>query len=259
MKTYTEMAESVLKRRDEYSAKRENAVRKVKGAAACISLCCLAAAISVAALHTPKIDYPDPLVTTVGTDIGTSNGPMHWADITDWRLGDEILNETYNDALQGVYAPFYIAYRGMIFSCVGNMGNDEYYALLEDSVWFNRDYKFAAYEIKDTADTIAIIINGRFLAYQKIYGPDINMDGTRYDIVYSPNAGYTCGEIVMENEDYTVYKAVNANGEEQGNTEYIVELSGFFKREFPKMHEDDENYGHYWWLAVPEDMSRASE
>ena len=254
MKTYTEMAESVLKRRDEYSTKRENAVRKFKSAAACISLCCLAAVISVAALRTPQIDYPDSLDTTAGTDIGTSNNHVHWADTTDWRLGDEILKSAENDTQMGVAMPMLVAYQGAIYGCLAEEYNENsQYALLETKIILRKNYSYPAYQVKGVSDSVAIIINGKLETYQKLFEVNAVIDGNPYRIVQPMMSGidYSYGEIIQENEDFTVYQAINTQSGEVMEAKYVINILPLLKRELPNFFDGDENYGDAWWVAVP--------
>ena len=62
---------------------------------------------------------------------------------------------------------------------------------------------------------------------------------------------YSYGEIIQENEDFTVYKAVNVQNGEVMESEYVINILPLLKRELPNFFDGDENYGDAWWAAVP--------
>ena len=80
------------------------------------------------------------------------------------------------------------------------------------------------------------------------------MDGVNYEISYSPikDIDLTCGEKVLETDDYTVFEALDTQGEPiQGK--YLVNLFPLIQAELPNLFNEaeKETYSDIWWVAVP--------
>ena len=62
---------------------------------------------------------------------------------------------------------------------------------------------------------------------------------------------YTYGEIVQENEDFTVYQAIDKQSGEVLESEYVINILPLLKKELPNFFGGNENYGEAWWVALP--------
>ena len=205
-------------------------------------------------------------VTPTTNDNGATTAPTVNQDTTHinnaeptttiWLSADEVLKSAKNESqYMGVYVPTFVAYQGAIYGRFGEEYNENsQYARLETEVTFRGDYSFPAYQVKDISDSVAIIINGRLTTYQKSFEVNAVIDGTPYEVVYSMGLStkYSSGEVVQENEDFTVYQAINPQNGEVMESEYVINILPLLKRELPNFFDGDENYGDAWWVAVPQ-------
>lgn len=263
MKDYKEMAESVFARREKYTAERKLARKKAMAAVAC---CCLLAVLGFgvwygspgtstrppAASEQPNIvDMPNNTL-----DANTNPNSGNPVDAEIWLSADEVLKSAENDTQQmGVAVPMLIAYQGAIYCCAGEESiENSQYAPLDTEVILRKNYSYPAYQVKDVSDHMAIVINGRLEIYQKLFEVNAVIDGNPYRIVQPMMSGidYSYGEIIQENDNFTVYQAINAQSSEVLETEYVINILPLLKREYPTMFVGDENYGDAWWVAVPQ-------
>lgn len=173
-----------------------------------------------------------------------------------WLSADETIKSAENGTQQmGVAVPMLITYQGAIYG----FSTEEYkensqYALLENEVILRENYSYPAYQVKDVSDNVAIVLNGRLKIYQKLFEVKAVIDGNPYRIVQPMMSGidYSYGEIIQENDDFTVYRAINAQSGEVLETEYVINILPLLKRELPNFFDGDENYGEAWWVAVPQ-------
>lgn len=264
MKDYNEMAESVFKRREKYSAERKMAIRKSMAIVAC---CCLIAVLSIGVwygnIDTPalrptaseQLNNADMPTDTLDANTEQNGGNESYADTTIWLSADEVLKSAENDTSQmGVAVPMLITYQGTVYRCFSEAYIDNrQYAPLETEVILRKNYAYPAYQVKDISDSVAIVINGKLEIYKKLFEVKAVIDGTPYRIVQPMMSGidYSYGEIIQENTDYSVYQAINAHSGEVMESEYVINILPLLKREFPNMFSGNENYGDAWWVAVP--------
>ena len=175
-------------------------------------------------------------------------------DTTIWLSADEVLKSAETGTQMGVAVPMLVAYQGAIYSFTAEEYNENsQYALLENEVTLRKNYSYPAYQVKDVSDNVAIVLNGRLEIYQKLFEVKAVIDGNPYRIVQPMMSGidYSYGEIIQENEDFTVYQAINAQSDEVMVTEYVINVLPLLKRELPNFFDSDENYGDAWWVAMP--------
>ena len=276
MKTYNEMAESVFERRKKYIAERRMAINKTKKTTATVACCCLVAVLSIGVWHgnidtstlppavneelnTPtvseqlsNVDMPN---NTTDTNIEPNIGNGGKVDTTIWLSADEVLKSAENGTQMGVSVPLLIAYKGAIYGCPTEEYNENsQYALLENGVTLRKNSSCPAYQVKDIYDNVAIVLNSKLETYQKLFEVNAVIDGNSYRIVQPMMSGidYSYGEIIQENEDFTVYKAVNVQNGEVMESEYVINILPLLKRELPNFFDGDENYGDAWWVVVPQ-------
>lgn len=267
MKTYNEMAESVFERREKYNAERTMAMNKIKKTTATVACCCLVAVLSIGVWHSNigtstlppaaneqlnNVDMPN---NTVATNIAPNIGNEDKVDTTVWLSADEVLKSAEIDSQMGVSVPLLIAYKGAIYGCPTEEYNENsQYALLENEVTLRKNSSCPAYQLKGIYDNVAIVRNGRLETYQKLFEVKAVIDGNTYRIVQPMMSGidYSYGEIIQENEDFTVYQAINAQSGAIMETEYVINILPLLKRELPNFFAGDENYGDAWWVAIPQ-------
>lgn len=276
MKTYNEMAESVFERREKYIAERRMAMNKMKKTTATVACCCLVAVLSIGVWHgnigtstlppavNEQLNNPDANEqlnnvdmpnNTIDTNIVPNIGNEDKVDTTVWLSADEVLKSAEIDSQMGVAVPLLIAYKGAIYGCPTEEYNENsQYALLENEVTLRKNSSCPAYQVKDIYDNVAIILNGRLETYQKLFEVKAVIDGNSYRIVQPMMSGidYSYGEIIQENEDFTVYKAVDVQNGEVMESEYVINILPLLKRELPNFFDSDENYGEAWWVVVPQ-------
>ena len=265
MKSYEEVTNSLLERRDRYMEKKNKKRKRMMITAASLCCCCLAVLVGFGVWQsnngTPtlppavneqlnNVDLPNNTTdTTIESNIG--NGSK--VDTTVWLSADEVLKFSENDTIMGVAVPLLVAYQGAIYGCpTEEYSENSQYALLENEVTLRENYSYPAYQIKGASDNVAIVLNGILETYQKLFEVKVEIDGNLYRIVQPMMSGidYSYGEIMQENEDFTVYQAINAQSGEVMKTEYAINILPLLKRELPNFFDGDENYGDAWWMAV---------
>lgn len=208
--------------------------------------------------QTSSADMPDNTTNShIDSDIGNEGniGNMGNADTTVWLSADELLRPAENDTQMGVAVPIFVAYQGAIYGGTGEEHNkNSQYAISETEVIFNKNYSYPAYQVRNVSDSVAIIINGRLTTYQKLFEINAVVDGTPYKVVHPMGfgSGYSYGEIIQENEDFTIYQAIKTQSGEVTESEYVINILPLLKRELPNLFGGDENYGDAWWVAIPQ-------
>lgn len=276
MKSYEEVTNNLLERRDRYVVEQNRKRKRMMGAATSLCCCCLVAIMGFGVwqsnsgtstlppavneqLNTPtaseqlnNVDVPN---NTTDTNIELNIGNGGNVDTTIWLSADEVLKSAENGSQMGVAVPLLIAYQGTIYGCPTEEYNENsQYALLENEVILRENYSYPAYQVKDISDNVAIILNGRLETYQKLFEIKAVIDGNAYRIVQPMMSGidYSYGEIIQENEDFTVYQAINVQSGEVMEVECVINILPLLKRELPNFFDGDENYGEAWWLAIPQ-------
>lgn len=264
MKTYNEMAESVFERRKKYIAERRMTMNKMKKTTATLACCCLVAMLSIGVWHSnigtstlpstinEQLNNVDIPSNTTDTNIESNISSGSKVDTTIWLSGDEVLKSAENGTQMGVAVPMLVAYQGAIYGFTAEEYNENsQYALLENKVILRKNYSYPAYQVKDISNNVAIVLNGRLEIYQKLFEVKAVIDGNSYRIVQPMMSGidYSYGEIIKENEDFTVYQAINAQSGEVMEAEYVINILPLLKRELPNFFDGDENYGDAWWVV----------
>lgn len=260
MKNYNEMADSVFERRDRYNAARAATRKKVQKITTGAACCCLVAVLGVGVMHdntppvTPTPDHSEAPVQTGINDLQAGPSPykeMAAPEAIQWQTADEIL-ESEDSGTMGVMVPSFLSWKG------GFYGGAEYtavdrFASTDDEIWFNPEYRYTAYQVKDRADCIAIYINGALQVYQKAFDVTFELDGYVYGIQYSPvmNADRTAGEAVLPGEDFTVYESVDPSDKSICEGEYLVNILPLLQQTWPGLFGGEENYSDAWQVALP--------
>ncbi|MBP3313425.1 MAG: hypothetical protein J6K84_02070 [Oscillospiraceae bacterium] len=246
MKSYEEMAKSVLKRRNEFEEERK--VRKAQRkktltAVGCLALI-LASGAGVWALPKQESKAPseDPIASSPsGAYIYNMTQAMPWVKAGEVRDKAE--------SIMGVSVPLFLAYDGDIYTAYKTALEDDTELMAEGKIWLSERWFLDVYRIKDTEDAITFFVNNHFTFYKKQV--DLNL-GVDCRIVCTANIGtdFGLGDEVWSDEKATVYEAKRLQGESSGQKEYIVDISSLLKAQFPTMFGDDVDYGEYRWLAL---------
>ena len=282
MKNSDEMVKSLFERREQYiteqNTKRKKTIRITTSLAACFTILLIVAAVAFPTLFGDG-NTTFPVVSGDNTTINNSESAVPAKKDNDtttastasqdtthinnaeptttiWLSADEVLKSAENESqYMGVYVPTFVAYQGSIYGRFGEEYNENsQYARLETEVTFRGDYSFPAYQVKNISDSVAIIINGRLTIYQKSFEVNAVVDGTSYEVIYSMGLStkYSSGEVVQENEEFTVYQAIDPQNGEVMESKYVINILPLLKRELPNFFDGDENYGDAWWVAVPQ-------
>ena len=257
MKSYNEMADCVFERRDRYNAARAATRKKVQKITAGAACCCLVAVLGVGVMHdhqNPVVPAPDHSEAPEQTGISDLQaGPSSYhspfqemavPETSRWHTADEIA-ELSGDSQMGVYVPAFLSWNGGFYGGAECTAADRF-APAGEEVWFNPEYRFAAYQVKDRPDCVAIRINGGMKIYQKIFDVTFELEGIIYGIQYSPStsAERTPGPKIRSDDDFTVYEMA-----EEGT--YLVNILPLLQQHRPNIFDGNENYKDAWQVALP--------
>lgn len=265
MKSYEEVTNSLLGRRDRYVAEQNRKRKSMMGAATSLCCCCLVAFMgfgiwqSTSSTPQPSSSASEPLnnegmpsnTTDKNTEAIIGNGDK--VDTIVWLPADEVLKSVGNSTQMGVAVPMLIAYQGAIYGYSTEEYNDNsQFVLLENEVILRKNALCSAYRIKGVSDHVAIVLNGRLETYRKLFEVKVVIDGNPYRIVQPMMSGidYSYGEMIQGNGEFTVYQAVNAQSGEVRETEYVINILPLLKRELPNFFDGDENFGDAWWVVI---------
>lgn len=265
MKSYNEMADRVFERRDRYNATRAATRKKVQKITAGAACCCLVAVLGVGVMRgnqpqiTPTPNHSEAPVQTGINDLQAGPSSYHspfqemaTTETMKWKTAEEIL-ESNDNASMGVYVPSFLSYRGGFYANISDGKSKIEGYPLPDKVWFNPEYQYTAYQIKNYPDRFAIAINGGLMIYQKIFDVTFELEGVIYGIQYSPSTGteLTAGEKKLSGDGFTVYEAVRHMGEAADESEYLVNILPLLQQYRPNLFRGDENYADTWQVALP--------
>ena len=259
MKSYNEMAECVFERRDRYNATRTATRKKIQKFAAGAACCCLVAVLGVGVMHdrktpiSPVADHSEGPVQTGINDFQEELSPykeMAAPEAIQWMTAGEVA-EASGSAYAGLMVPTFLSWEGGFYGGAECTAAD-HFAPTDDEVWFNPEYRYTAYQVKDRTDCIAIHINGGLQIYQKAFDVTFEVDGITYGIQYSPvmDADCTAGSEILSGEGFTVYDVVRLQGE-AGAQEYLVNILPLLQQNWPNLFGGDENYADAWQVALP--------
>lgn len=265
MRSYEEVTNHLLKRRDCYVAEQNRKRKRILEVAAALGCVCLVAMMGVGVWRSgigtfpPSSDGP-PQLNNTDTQDHTSHTNMESTagnvDAKIWMSAQDVLKSAQKDTQQmGVAVPMVIAYQGAVYGFAGEEDKENsQYAPLETQVVLQKNYAYSAYHAKDVSDSVAIVMNGKLMIYQKLFEVNAVMDGTAYSIVHSMafDNRYAAGNKVQENEEFAVYQAVNKQSGEVIESEYLINILPLLQKEYPNMFNQEENYGDAWWVAVPQ-------
>ena len=257
MKSYNEMADCVFERRDRYNAARAATRKKMQKITAGAACCCLVAVLGVGVMRgnqppiTPTPDHSEAPEQTGISDLQAGPSSYHSPfqemavpEVIQWQTADEIA-ELSGDSQMGVYVPAFLSWNGGFYGGAECTAADRF-APAGEEVWFNPEYRFAAYQVKDRPDCFGIRINGGMQIYQKIFDVTFELEGIIYGIQYSPStsAERTPGPKIRSDDDFTVYEMA-----EEGT--YLVNILPLLQQHQPNIFDGNENYKDAWQVALP--------
>ncbi len=179
----------------------------------------------------------------------TKNGALE--ESGRWMYASDV---TENDSgVHGVAIPSFIAYDGALYGGSDFEALSGEYLATDGKVMFNSKYEFNAYNVKDNENLVGIVINGGVMIYEKLYSFTFKLEDEIYGLKYTAKIGtdYSLGEVILETDDFTVYRAIRLGDDEMVYGEYIVDISKFLVRQFPNAFNENENHGEFRWIATP--------
>ena len=198
------------------------------------------------------LDILDTLVFDPDVKEGGNNSSSE-----NWMTAEDILAKENNGLIgvhTGVDVRVFVAYNGGFYGAADDDGKKHrYYLPAGDFVFYNEQYKAEAYMVKDEPDLVAVVINGGIQEYQKVFDCTFCIDGVTYGITFeSGPAAYSCGDMVQETDDFTVYQAARRQGERLKTEEYVVNVLPILQRTLPNFFNDKgKDYADAWWIALP--------
>ena len=169
------------------------------------------------------------------------------------HLAEDILLEAQ---LQGIYSgvdvPIFIAYNGAIYSSTDYDMSNAYVSVSETEVEFNPDYTYTAYQVTDHPELVAIIINGGYTVYEKMFEVSVTIDGNLYR-VECPVFYLTMdavGEQIFEADGIKVHEAIDVTSQDTIDGRYIVDITERMSAARPNFFSDPTvTYADCWWVA----------
>lgn len=247
--------EKVLSAENLKPMKKRNVWLKLSASAAV-----LVAVFTLAVSTLPEEDSDNPPVidATDGSNIGEYSGPVTeekmngaFEESGRWMYASDVTES--DSGVHGVAIPSFIAYDGALYGSADFEAMSGEYLATNGKVMFNSKYEFNAYEVKGNENLVGIVINGGVMVYDRLYSFMFNLDDEIYGLNYKVNVGaeYSLGEKVLENDDFTVYRAIPIQTDEQIADLYIVDISKYLIRNLPEIFNENENFGEFWWIATP--------
>lgn len=249
MKTYDEMAASVLERRDRYMAEKRRRNRMIQKGS--LGLVCCALAVTLAgAITGADEETPDYIRNTAIHEFRQGEEKVEAADPSA-VTAFEVL-EKQEKEVQGVFVPILIAYNGDIYRGSSEGINGDDHVEEAGTVMLGENYGYTAYKIAGRENSILIIINGGFALFDKVIDLEEEAGGYEINASYMASMGteFECGELISEKNGVRVYKAIRLQGEGKGD-EYIIDISDTLKNKLPELFGDDQNWKEFRWVALP--------
>ena len=169
------------------------------------------------------------------------------------HLAEDILLEAQlQGGNNGVDVPIFIAYNGAIYSNTDYDMSNAYVSVSETEVEFNPDYTYTAYQVTDHPELVAIIINGGYMVYEKMFEVSVTIDGNLYR-VECPVFYLTMdavGEQIFEADGIKVYEAIDVTSQDAIGGKYIVDITERMSAVRPNFFSDPTViYADCWWVA----------
>ena len=173
---------------------------------------------------------------------------------TDYLAEDVLLEARLQGGISGVDVPIFIAYNGAIYGCIDYDMTNAYVSVSETEIEFNPDYTYTAYQITDHPDLVAIIINGGYSVYEKMFDVTVTIDGTLYQVecpVYYLTMD-AIGEQILEVDGIKAYAAIDVNSQDIISDKCIVDITELMSAVRPNFFSDPTTiYADCWWVAQP--------
>lgn len=172
---------------------------------------------------------------------------------TDHLAEDVLLEAQLQGGISGgVDVPIFIAYDGAIYSNTDYDMSNAYVSVSETEVEFNPDYTYAAYQVTDHPELVAIIINGGYMVYEKVFEVSVTIDGSCYQ-VECPVFYLTMdavGEQIFEADGIKVYEAIDVTSQDTIKGKYIVDITERLSAARPNFFSDPTAiYADGWWVV----------
>lgn len=184
---------------------------------------------------------------------------IQWADNalstptrTDYLAEDVLLEAQLQGGNNGVAVPLFIAYNGAIYGGTDYDMTNAYVSVSETEIEFNPDYTYTAYQVTDHPELVAIIINGGYMVYEKMFEVTVTIDGKLYQ-VECPVRYLTMdavGKQILEADGIKVYEAIDVNGQDTIDGKCIVDITELMLAYSPNLFSDSTTvHADCWWVA----------
>lgn len=171
---------------------------------------------------------------------------------TDYLAEDVLLEAQLQGGNNGVAVPLFIAYNGAIYGDTDYDMTNAYVSVSKTEIEFNPDYTYTAYQVTDHPELVAIIINGGYMVYEKIFEVTVTIDGKLYQ-VECPVRYLTMdavGKQILEADGIKVYEAIDVNSQDTIDGKCIVDITELMAAYSPNLFSDSTTvHADCWWVA----------
>lgn len=259
MRDHNDITQSLLRCKNAYEAEQTRKKRiRLKITASALTLCFIAFVGWGA--WTGGLERPAALPNTPTNKTSTDSSVPETAPAV-WQTASEILRTSPAESdlvLSGVFIPTYVACRGSFYGAVDEIEDRDTQSLLalsDTSVLFTEDYPVSVYLLKDRPDCIALLINGYFTVYQKLFAVTFEFEGITYGIEYNYVPAYQdshiWGDILVSGDGFTVRPVTAYPGEDREFTKYVVDILPKLRAEGLPFFQEDGEYADAVWVAKP--------
>lgn len=185
-------------------------------------------------------------------EIECSDSSMSTPTRTDHLAKDILLEAQLQGVNSGVAVPIFIAYNGAIYGGTDYDMTNAYVSVSETEIEFNPDYTYTAYQVTDHPELVAIIINGGYMVYEKMFEVMVKLDGKIYQ-VECPVIYLTMdavGKQILEADGIKVYEAIDVDSQDTIGGKCIVDITELMSAYSPNLFSDSTTiHVDCWWVA----------
>lgn len=171
---------------------------------------------------------------------------------TDYLAEDVLLEAQLQGGISGVAVPLFLAYNGAIYGGTDYDMTNAYVSVAETEIEFNPDYTYTAYQVTDHPELVAIIINGEYMVYEKMFEVTVAIDGKLYQ-VECPVTYLTLdavGKQILEADGIKVYEAIDVNSQDTIDGKCIVDITELMSAYSPNLFSDSTTiHADCWWVV----------
>lgn len=185
-------------------------------------------------------------------NITSTNGVVNFVQSIEWKYATDIAREN-EDIYNGVFEPAFVVYDNT-FYCFTETKENEKYTENISPLYFSKDYPFTVYSTQSD-ENIAIFINRHMLTFRPAFNIDTSSSSGEYKLLYTASTEQKNAALknsaIFENETVKIYPL--------DETLYLADISQPLKKEFPDLFSGEDNYAHFYYLAVYEEYINESD